>query len=119
MELKLNIYKTSALKEVERTLIAEDFKLSTGVCIDLLHLINIDLFEGVTALSKEDQFIEIFKIVVNGSDLFMNLLKDVFDGLTDEDIQKTEMTEIVNIIIQIVKYSTQMLFSSFRGNEKN
>ena len=119
MELKLNIYKSRKLKEIEKTLVAEDFELSTGICEDMLKLINIDLFEGVTALSEEDQFVEIFKIVVGGFDIFKDLLKDVFDDLTDEEIERTKVKEVAYIVFRIVKYSLENLFSSFRGNEKN
>ena len=43
MELKLNVYKTRLCRDVDRVVTAKDFKLSTGICEDVLNIINIDM----------------------------------------------------------------------------
>ena len=119
MELKLNIYTTRKLKEIEKTVVTDDFRLSTGICEDLLNIINIDLFEGVNALSEEDQIIEVIKMVVGSFDVFKNLLKETFDELTDDEIERTDVKEIATVVVKIVRFSLASLFSSFGGKGKN
>lgn len=111
MELKLNIYDR---KEIVHTYIANDFELSTGVCEDLLNLINIDMFEGgLEALSDEAKVTEFLKTIVGGVSIFKDILKEVFDGLTDEEIKKTKLKEVISCVAAIIKYSITGLTSSF------
>lgn len=114
MELKLNVYTNKKLKEIEKTYTVNDFELSTGTCEDLLDLINIDMFEGgLEALSDEGQIIQVLRTIVGGIPVFKDLLKDVFDGLTDDEIKRTKASEIIYCVACIVKYSIVGLTSSF------
>lgn len=119
MELKLNIYTDRKLKTVEKTLTADDFRLSTGICEDILNIVNIDIFEGVSALSEEDQIIEVMKMIIGGFETFKELLKETFDDITDDEIERTDVREIATVVIRIVKYSLAGLFSAFGGKRKN
>ena len=120
MELKLNIYKSKGSKEVENTYIANDFELSTGVCEDLMNIVNIDLFEGgLQALSKQSQVMETLKIMINGHPVFKDILKEIFEGLTDEEIKRTKMSETTEVIFATVRYALTTIFSAFGGNSKN
>jgi hypothetical protein len=119
MELKLNIYKSRKSKEIEKTLTANDFELSTGVCEDVIKIINIDLFTGADALSEESQLIELFKIVSNSFDVFKEMLMEVFEDLTEEDISRTKLSEIVGVVYKIIRFALGNLFSSFGSNSKN
>lgn len=114
MELKLNVYVNRRLKEVEKTYSTNDFELSTGACEDLLNIINIDMFEGgLEALSDEAKITEVLKTIVGGVSVFKDILKDVFEGLTDDEIGRTKASEIINCVASIIKYSVTGLFSSF------
>lgn len=119
MILKLNVYEKGRGKTPIKTFTAEEYELSTGVCHDVLTLIDLDLFTGVSALAEDDQLLEILKIVTRGFDVFGELLKDVFEGLTDDDIKHTKVKEVAKVVYQILKHSIGELFSSFGSNEKN
>lgn len=119
MELTLNIYKSRKSKEIEKTLKANDFELSTGVCEDLIKIVDVDLFVGVEALSEESQFLELYKIVSNSFDIFKEMLQEVFEGLTEADIEKTKMSEIVVVVYNIIRFALKNLFLSFGKNSKN
>ena len=111
MELKLNIYNK---KEVEKTYIANDFELSFGTCEDLLELVNIDMFEGgLEALSDETKGMQYLRTIVGGLPLFKNILKEVFDGLTDEELKRCKTSDIFKCVLSIIKYSIAGLASSF------
>lgn len=123
MELKLNIYKDRKLKEVEKTYTANDFELSTGVVEDVMNVINIDAFEGgLEALSSESQISTIVPMIYGAYGTFKDLLKDAFDGLTDDEIKRTKIKEIARAVVDIIKYSFAELGSAvgFKNpNEKN
>lgn len=118
MELKLNIYTDGKLKEIEKTYVANDFELSTGTCEDLLNIINIDMFDDMEALSNETKLTYILKSIVGGVALFKDILKNVFDGLNDDEIKRTKTSDIINCVAAIIKYSVTGLFNSF-GSTKN
>lgn len=106
MEIKLNIYKDEKLKELEKTYIANDFELSTGVIEDIMNCINIDAFEGgLEALSDEGQISTIVPMIYGAYGTFKNLLKNAFDGLTDDEIKRTKIKEVAKVVIDIIKYS--------------
>lgn len=103
MELKLNVYTDEKLKELEKTYTCNDFALSTGVVEDLLDLINIDLFTG--KLSQEEVLVEIAKIVIKGKPAFNNIVKNIFDGLSDDEIRRTNLREFVKVLYDTVVYT--------------
>lgn len=99
MELKLNIYNK---KQIEKTYTAETYDLMFGTVEDLIDIINLDKIQtGSDA--------EIIKLVgdvaVHGLDIIKPLLKDVFEGLTDEELKHTKVKEIAEVLVDIVKFS--------------
>lgn len=113
MELKLNVYESG---KVVKTYTANDFTLTTGICEDVLNLVDID---KLTSGGLDDQKlgVEIIKIVVKLFPKFRPFLQDIFNGLTDEEFKKTSIKEVGQIIIQIIKYTVSELYSV--GTTKN
>ena len=119
MEMKLNIYKTKMCREVEKTVTAKDFELSLGVCEDVLDVINIDMFEGgLEGLSNEAIFEIAVPIIKNGFPFFKELLSEIFEVSPDE-IRRTKISEIAQVIVTIVKYSISQLKSLGGNKTKN
>lgn len=119
MELKLDIYRTRFCKkdDIEKTCTANDFELSLGVCEDVLNMINIDMFEGgLEALSDESQKALFTSLVKNGLPFFKDMLKEIFE-ITDEEVSKTKLSDIVKVVISIVKFSFSQLASSLGANK--
>ena len=115
MELTLTVYTNTKLKEVENKYTVNDFELSTKACEDLLNLINIDMFEGgLEALSEESRIIEIIKPMLNGRQVFYDIIKDVFD-VNDDQLGRTKISEILKCLACIIKYSLTGLVSTFKG----
>lgn len=120
MELRLNIYTDKKCKDIERTVAVNDFELSTGVCEDVLQLIKVDQIDDLASLSEESQAAVLVDIISNNFEEFKNLLKNVFDDVTDSDLSRTKMQEMLTVVAQIIKYTFQMLFSAFHtGKKKN
>ena len=118
MELRLNIYKTRLCREIEKTVTANDFELSTGVCEDVLDIINIDMFEGgLSALSEETKTDLIVGIVKNGYPFFVKLVQEIFE-ITDDEAKRLKVSDIASVVLDIVKYSMSQLATSLGGKTK-
>lgn len=116
MEIKLNVYTTRALRNIEKTYSVEDFRLSTGACEDLLDIINIDMFDGdLDVLSDESKVVELLRSITGGIQVFKELLKDIFEGLNDDEIRRTDVAEILGCVAKIITYSINGLSSAFSG----
>lgn len=109
MELKLNIYEK---KSIKKTYTAETYDLMFGTVEDLLELINIDNLQ-----SGSD--VEIIKlvgnVVVKGMNIIKPLLKDIFEGLTDDELKHTKVNEIAKVLINVVKSSINEMSKGANG----
>lgn len=109
--MKLNIYEN---KKVIKTYEAESYDLMFGTVEDVLTMFNVD--DLVTGAD-----IEIIKMVGAALPKCINtvkpLLKDIFEGLTDDELKKTKMKEIVVVLVEVVKFAFMQI--SLGANSKN
>lgn len=119
MELRLNIYTNKMCRVVEKTVTAKEFELSVGICEDVLDILNVDMFEGgIESLTNEALFELAIPIIKNGFPFFKDLLSEIFE-VTPEEIRRTKISEIAEVIVTIVKYSISQLKSLGGGKRKN
>ena len=104
-DLKLNIYNG---KEIEKTYVAEEIDIMFGTVEDLLEVINFD------NLKDEN---EVVKVVIATLKNLKPFLKQIFDGLTDEEIKRTKVKELVPLFVKIVTYSIEELKSLMGKNQ--
>ena len=106
MILKLKIYNK---KNITKTYTAESYDIMFGTVEDLLNLIDLEKFNN----SKNDmEFIKVVtEAVVKGFDIIKPLLKDIFEGLTDDELRNTKISEIVNILVSIIKITMTQITS--------
>lgn len=104
-DLKLNIYNG---KTVEKTYIAEEIDIMFGTVEDLLDVIDFD------NLNDEK---EVVKVVIKTLNNLKPFLKQIFDGLTDEEIKRTKVKELIPLFVKIVKYSIDELKSLMGKNQ--
>ena len=127
MELKLNIYADRLCRKIEKTVTANDFELSTGVCEDVLNVINIDMFEGgLSALSEDSKQELMIDVIKNGYPFFIQLVQEIFEiteaeifEITEAETKRIRVADIARVVVDIVKYSFTQLASSFGGTAKN
>ena len=98
MNLKLNIYNK---KEIVKTYSTDTYDLMFGTVEDFLNLIEIDKLK--TGDNKELVSL-VGNAVVKGMPMIKTLLKDVFDGITDDELKNTKLKEITRLLIDIVKF---------------
>lgn len=99
MELKINIYNK---KEIAKTYTNDTYDLMFGTIEDFMDLINVD--ELKTGDDKEI-IVLVGKAIPKGMGTIKALLKDVFEGMTDEELKHTKVKEITKVLVNIIKSS--------------
>ena len=112
MELKLNVYNGN---EIVKTYTVQDFRLKTGVCEDILDIVEIDKFGNLKNLSDEDA-LQLLPMMMKFSKQFRSLMMQVFPDLTEEEYDNTDMSEVAGVAWQIVMHTITSLFNI---SEKN
>ena len=109
--MKLNIYNK---KEIIKTYTADKYDLEFGVLEDVANAVKID--ELKTGSDAEILKITL-ELVMKSMDTVKDLMKDVFDGITDEELRHTRVSEIAAVVVDIVKLTLAELGKGF--NSKN
>lgn len=107
MELKLNVYDDE--NNVVKTATAEVMELKFGSIRRLMKLLNIDDVNDTAQL---------LKVVYGAWEQLTKILNGCFPDMTDEDWDNVKVSELVIVLVAILKYSfTQML--SIPADSKN
>lgn len=110
--MKLNIYKG---REIEKTYNAENYDLMFGIVEDIMQIFNVESLQ-----SNDDR--ELIKLVTESLPRLINvikpMLKDIFYGLTDEELRRVKAVEVAEVVVEIIKYSFEQIANSF-GTKKN
>lgn len=109
MDLKLNIYEK---KKVAKTYTAETYDLMFGTVEDLLDVIDID---NIQAGDKTELLKAIAKVLAHSMDIVKPLLKDIFEGLTDEELRNTKLKDIIDVLAKVIAYSISQLTEGNNG----
>lgn len=102
--MKLNVYKNQ--KEIEKAYEIEAYDLMYGTVEDI--------FEVLDEVDEKASQTEILKAVQKHRIKINQLLKDIFPDLTDDELKRTKIKELVPFFIDLFVYVTKS-FSS----EKN
>ena len=104
MEIKLTIYDENNVKVKDYSV--EDFTLRMGTIKKFIDVIGEDTL-GVLISEEASTFDTVkalSRVVVGSYDLVMDLMKQVFKGLTDEEYELLDIKQIANALIQIGKH---------------
>ena len=110
MQLLLNIYDPET-KIIAKQQKAESVDIMFGTIEDLIEIIDIDKL-------SEDNDTELTKIILMSIKKVKPLLKEVFTGLSDDELKNTKIKELIPLFIDIVKY----MFTEIKvlgGDSKN
>lgn len=99
----LNIYEK---KKIVKTYEADAYDLTFGVVEDVADAIKLDdLKSGTDA--------EIIKLAANlvlkSTGTVRELMKDIFEGITDEELRKTKVVEQAGVLVEVVKYTFEQI----------
>lgn len=101
--MKLHIFENN---EIVKTYEADTYDLKFGTVEDLADAINLD---ALKTGSNAEIIKMACKLVMTSMDTVKNLLKDIFTGITDEDLKKTTVKEIAGVFVDIVTYTIAQL----------
>lgn len=110
MELKLNIYNK---KNIVKTYTTDTYDIMFGTFEDLINtfdLDHLDIGDDVELIKSVSQI-----ILNNFNGILKPLIKDIFDGLTDEELKYTKISEIGIVLINIVKFTIDQILKGAKG----
>lgn len=113
--MKLNIYEKH---KVVKTYEADSYDLMFGTVEDVAAAVNLDKIQAGT---DAEIIRAVGEMVIGSMDLVKDLLKDLFPGITDEEIRKTKTTEIAKVLVEVVIFTIGRIHKTFAGGgpEKN
>lgn len=92
--MKLNIYKNQ--HEIEKTYQIDNYDLMYGTVEDIL-----SIFDEIEDLQDNMQ---IFDAVKNNRSKLNDLLKDIFPDLTDEELRRIKLKELVPVFMELFSF---------------
>lgn len=101
--MKLNIYEK---KRIVKTYEADTYELEFGVLEDVAEAVNLD---ELNSGSDAEMLKVMVNTVMNSMGTVKNLLKDIFEGITEEEIKHARVTEIARVLLDVVKYTIEQL----------
>lgn len=108
MSLTLNIYDEKT-KEVEKTYTAETIDIMFGTIEDVIDVIDMD---------KLDDNMTWAKVIGVSIKQLRPLLKEIFVGLTDEELKRTKIRELVPLFKDVFKFMMKEI-KDLGGGGKN
>lgn len=99
MQLNLNIYRG---RNIEKVYTANEFDIMFGTVEDLIDLIDADRLSG--NVSDTDFIAAVIVLLKGGFDQVKSLLKELFPEVTDDELKRTKMKDIVHILVSVLKY---------------
>lgn len=108
--MKLTIYEN---KKPVKTYTAEAYDLMFGTVEDIAEAMNLDNL-------KTGSDVEIIGLAVDlikrNMATVKDLLKDIFEGLTDDEIKHARVRDIARVLVDVVKYTISQLKSDDSKN---
>lgn len=101
--MELNIYEKN---EIIKTYKSENYEIKFGVVEDIIELFDFDDL-------KKGNDIELIKtvgkVIPKSLGTIKNLMKDIFEGLTDEELKNTTINELSRVLIEVIKYALNQI----------
>ena len=108
--MKLNVYEK---KKVVKTYTADSYKLLLGTVEDVSNAVKLD---ELKTGSKAEILSMAFNLVKNSYSVAKDLMKDIFDGITDEDLRHCAVDEIAVVIADVITMTIGQLNLGFGKN---
>lgn len=109
--MKINVYEK---RKIVKTYEVDAYDLPFGILEDVADTIDID---SLKTGSDVEIITLVGKMIIKNKNIIKELLKDIFDGITDEELRKTTVTEMVRVIVDIVTYTIGQF--NLGNNSKN
>lgn len=101
--MKLNIYKKG---KIDTTYTADTYDLMFGTLEDIADAID---FDALQTGSDVEIIKMVGKVFLKSRETITDLMKDIFDGLTDAELKHAKVTEMARVIVEVVQYTIAQL----------
>ena len=105
--MKLNIYHGN---NIVKTYEVDSYDLTYGVIEDV-----VEIIDGKDLENKND----LINVAIDSFHLLRPLLKEVFDGLTDDELRTVKIRELIVVIVELIKASIANLTMITGDDVKN
>lgn len=113
--IKLNIRNKK--NKIVKTYEAQEVNLRMGTVEDIVEVLSID--KAINANDTAANLYEVIStVVMNSYAMCKPILQDVFPELTSEELRNVNFKDVINVVIDIIKYSIGDINAVF-GNTKN
>lgn len=107
--MKLNIYDK---KKVVKTYTADSYDLMFGTVEDVANAIKLDEIQN----GSETEILKaIIAMAMTSKEVIKDLLKDIFEGITDDEIRHTRVRDQAAVLYEVVVFT----FKGLSDKEKN
>ena len=113
MELKLNIWKNQF--EIEKTYTADTYDVMFGTVEDLMNMLDLEAF---TSGNTQCLIAATGKLVEGSRELLKPLLKDIFHGVTDDELRHVKAKELLVIVCAITGFSLDEIKTLYATGKK-
>ena len=113
MELKLNVYKNQ--REIEKTYTANTYDVLFGTVEDLTNMLDLEAFADGNATSL---MAATGKLITGSRELLKPLLKDIFPGLTDEELRRVKAKELLEVVAGLTGFSLDEIKALYETGKK-
>lgn len=103
MEMRLPVYKG---KEVEKEYRAEEYSVMFGTAEDIISLFDI---EKLANADDRELAKAVAAAIPKAIGMLKPLLKEIFDGLTDEEIRRCKVTDIARVVVEVSKFTMKQI----------
>lgn len=107
--MKLDIYKNH---EIVKTYTADTINITFGVMEDFAKAVDLD---KLTSGSDREIMGAVIKFVMSSMDTVKDLLKEIFEGITDEDIRGAAVSDICGVFADVGRYTIDQLTKHIRS----
>lgn len=108
--MKLNIYDR---KKIIKTYEADTYDLMFGTVEDVADAVKIDEL----STGSDAEIIQLVgKLILSSKETVKDLMKDIFDGITDEELRKTRVADQAAVLVEVVTYTIKQLSINARKN---
>ena len=116
--MKLPIYeKVDGKKTIVKTYTAETYDLMWGTVEDVANAFHLDDMKEVSSEQLQQQ---LGAFIVSHLPEVHEFLKDIFEGITDDEIRNTKAEDIIMVFVEIAIYTITNVSKSFSwGSSKN
>ena len=114
MELKIDIIDSRG--NVEKTYSTQSFRLTMGVCEDILAIVDVDKMARLDKLSDEEAEATFLPMVVKLYGEFRPIMMQVFPELTEDEYRRADTSDVAGSVWKVVQYTMTQLFNVAEKN---